>query len=69
MKSPKPQEYYEDAGISFRRKDENRKVTADEYKRFNEDIEKIPNYHAKANKIPLKAETLSQVSNQGKVLS
>jgi hypothetical protein len=71
MKSPKPQEYYEDAGVSFRRK-EGRKITAEEYKRFNEDIEKIPNYHAKANKIPLKAgnvETLSQVSNVGKVLS
>jgi hypothetical protein len=64
----KPQEYYEDAGVSFRRKDE-RKETADEYKRFNEDIEQLPNYHTKANKIPLKAETLSQVSNQGKVLS
>lgn len=34
----KPQEYYEDAGVSFRRKDD-RKETVDEYKRFNEDIE------------------------------
>ena len=31
----KPQEYYEEAGISFRRKDNN----PDEYKRFNEDFE------------------------------
>ena len=53
----KPQEYYEDVGVSFRRKDE-RKITADEYQRFNEDIENQPNYK-KANKIPLKPETLS----------
>jgi len=32
----KPQEYYQDAGISFRRKD---KPNPDEYQRFNEDFE------------------------------
>ena len=36
-------EYYEDAGISFRRKDD-RKMNLEEYRRFNEDVESTPNY-------------------------
>lgn len=51
-------EYYEDAGISFRRKDD-RKINLEEYRRFNEDVESTPNYQGKTNKIPLKADALS----------
>lgn len=36
-------EYYDEVGISFRRKD-GKQMNADEYKRFNEDVQSTPNY-------------------------
>ena len=63
----RPQDYYNEEGVTLKRNAE-KKLNMDEYKRFNENVDQQP-YYNKANKIPLKAETLSQVSTQGKVLS